>query len=110
MRSSKIITNYNFSDITLKNDDNLVYVLKCLEKNTIITDFYMLNTQYYVSKNNYCFSIILYLLDLFLNNKTLTTLYIFDGKIKRNLVGDTLEDLLLTKIKYNNTVIDLGIK
>ena len=30
----------------------------------------------------------------------------FDGKIKGNLV----ENLLLTKIKYNNTVIDLGIK
>jgi len=104
INSSKSITNYDFSYNELINKNNYELFLNTLMNNTIITNLYMKNIKFISNNDDTKLFNKDLIINLLKNNKTIEVLYIFDKHfIKSN------EDIFLEGLKYNNTLIDLGV-
>ena len=111
INSSNSIINYNFSHIYLTNILNLDLLLNTLIVNTKINSFSMIYTCNKLYNKLYNYHELYYPLDniiinLLHNNSTLTTLNMFDKKIKKCF--KTFKESILIGLDNNTSLINLG--
>jgi len=111
INSSNTITNYNFSNILLRNILNLDLLLNALMVNTKINSFSMIGTRNRLDNKLYTYYELYYPLDniiinLIRNNSTLTLLDIFDDRILSCF--KSFDKSILEGLENNINLINLG--